>query len=465
MKIFKKILFFGLTFLMLTQCKKDQSVLNTSVQPAGDLLNTDFNGSLPVYAHTVKYDSIAMADDRYKYLGSNHDPIFGRTDIGLYLNANMNLTFVNFGSNASYLSSEIILALSIDSTYIMGSLGASLNYSVFTLDSVLNPYRIYYSTKANLHNPTALVGSFTGSLTTLNGKGALRIPINDDYAKSIFNNPDNLVNNETFQKAYKGFYITAAGTSLNSGNEGVIFKCNLDDALSGFYLRYQKQDSTGVKTDTMRFTFTGVTASRFNNAKFDFNNGGNLNLIQQVINKDTSAGSQSLFLKGMGASKLKVYIPALTSYVDSAFTLAINRAEVEFKLDPTFENDIKTPTRRYIVPPRLLLLPMDSLGREIYAPDQSNSARYDGVYDSGNKRYVFNIARYAQQVIKGQRKNYGFYLVVANTDLLYSPVYDGNAKELLTVRRDNFIERVVLSGNNGTKKPVLNLSCIKLKKN
>lgn len=467
MTIIKKILFFGLTVLAFTQCKKDNSILNTSVQPAGDLLNADYNGSLPVYAHTVKYDSIALADDRYKYLGSNQDPIFGRTDIGLYLNANMNLTYLNFGSDAHYTSAEIILAIAPDVYNYMGDSAAVLNYSVFAIDSVLNPYRIYYSTKANLHNTKTLIGAHTAAFSMMNGKAVLRIPIFDDYAKTIFNNPVYLSSNEFFQKIYKGFYISTSGTELNASNRGAIYKCNLDDAVSGFYLYYKLGESSAVKEEkSFRFSFTGVTATRFNNTKFNFSDGGNPNLVQQVINGDTAAGNQSLFLKGMGATKLKVYIPSLKSYVDSAYTLAINRAELVFNFDPSFDNNNNSSKVHYVVPPRLILLPMDSLGRETYSPDQlSNDFRFGGTYDSEKKNYVFNIARYAQQVIKGERKNYGFYLVVAGASTLYSSYREGESKELITVRRDNYMERVVLAGSNNSQKPVLNLSYIKLKKN
>ena len=112
---------------------------------------------------------------------------------------------------------------------------------------------------------------------------------------------------------------------------------------------------------------------------------------------------------------------------------------------------------------------MDNLSKETYAPDQNNSYRYNGnldTSDAAHPRYVFNISRFAQQVIKGQRKNYGFYLVVANTDIVYGNIYDGDkTKELIAVRRDNYMERVVLAGSgNSSLKPQFNLSYIKLKK-
>jgi hypothetical protein len=160
----------------------------------------------------------------------------------------------------------------------------------------------------------------------------------------------------------------------------------------------------------------------------------------------------------LGATKVKIYIPSLDNYADS--NVAISRAEVIFNIDPSY-----AVLPGYAPPAKLSLLPMDAQGREMYALDQADNSRYDGNYDATTQRYVFNIARHAQQIAEGKLKNYGFYLVVANTSIIYSNVYDGPAKELALVRRDNYAERVILAGSNkGSLKPVLNVAYVKLNK-
>jgi hypothetical protein len=261
-----------------------------------------------------------------------------------------------------------------------------------------------------------------------------------------------LVDNETLLNTYKGFYISTKGTSLNPvTKQGTISKFNLGDALSGFYLYYQNGTPSAVKENkTFRFAFTGSGSVKINSVKYDPSSGGNNLLLKQFNNVDTTAGNDNLFLKGLGGTKLKLYMPSLKSYADS-FKIAVNRAEVVLNVDPSFTS----PNGQYFAPVSLALLAIDSLNRENFVLDQLNTidaARYNGIYDETNKRYVFNIARQVQAIMNGKKKNYGFYVVVADPSLLS------------TVKRDNMAERVILAGvNNSTLKPKFNLSYIKFK--
>ncbi|MEI6019738.1 MAG: hypothetical protein WCR21_01280, partial [Bacteroidota bacterium] len=119
------------------------------------------------------------------------------------------------------------------------------------------------------------------------------------------------------------------------------------------------------------------------------------------------------------------------------------------------DDTLYTDNVRYNIPSQLSLIACDSVGNENYVIDQMTStdaARYDGGFDKDNNRYVFNIARHVQAILSGKKKNYGFYVVVANPDFRY------------TILRDNYIDRVVLVGtNNMTLKPKLTLNYIKIK--
>lgn len=458
MKILSRIISLFCLALLLTNCKKDHSTLGVDVQPKGDALNTNYNATASVYAYTLKYDSTACGNDRYKFLGSNQDPYFGRMDVGMYLNSTMNLTFLDFGADATIRSSEIILA--VDNLNYAGDPQALLTYSVFAIDSTISVSRTYYTNNTKLHNSKTLVGTVKTAFSLYNGKPVIRIPISLDYSRAILNNPAYLVSNDIFQATYKGFYIVTSGSNVNPYTaQGIIYKCDLEDDVSGFYLNYQNGTPSATKTDkSFKFIFSGSTAGRYNTVKYSPNVGGTNNLIQQVLNKDTTQGSEDLYLKGLGVTKVRVYIPDLNNYIDS--NVSINRAEVIFNVDAP----LTTTGGQYAAPVKLSLLPLDSLGRETYAADQLDNSRYDGSYDGTLNRYVFNIARHAQRIAERKLKNYGFYLVVANTDVVYSTAYDSPSKELIFVRRDNFLERVILAGNNkGALKPQCNITYVKLK--
>ena len=462
MNLSVKIILPALLLIFLMSCKKDHSVLGVDVQPVGDALNATTQ-SAPVFAYTLKYDSIISLNDRYKYLGSNQDPYFGRMDVGLYLNANIpdGKTFVNFGDDAQLTSSEIILAINGAGLSYAGSSSSPLSFSVFPMNNALDATKVYYTNSADLYIKNSVLGAYTGTLTGYEGKLVLRIPMDADFASAVLNNPNYLLDNTTFQTVYKGFYIKS---DIVSG-EGLIAEFDLEDPVSGFYLRYKNGDPSATKEEkSFRFTFSGTNINpiRFNTVKYDPSNGGNALLIQQVVNKDSIGGASNIFLKGLGATRAKVFIPSLKSLTDS-FDVAVNRAEVIFHLDPAFA------LTNYPVPTKMCLFPIDSSGKETFALDQLNltdRTRYDGSYDSDNKRYVFNIARHAQAVLSGKIKNNGFYLVVTNVDDLvtYKNFYNGTSTELLFAGRDHFAERVVLAGSNSTQlKPVFNLSYVKLK--
>ncbi|MDI1356556.1 MAG: DUF4270 family protein [bacterium] len=428
-----------MTVLLLAffQCKKDHNVLGIEVQPEDDKLGAQYFPNLQVYAHTIGYDSINSFNSSIKYLGSNSDPYFGNLNVGLYMNSNMTVNNLDFGPTAFVTSAEIVLA--INNLDYAGDKNAALTYSVYALDSLLSPTRSYYSNNFKLYNKNKLLSVSTSTFSQKDNILSLRFPVDSNYANQILQNPKYLISNTVFQDTYRGFYVTASSGT----GEGVIYDCDLDHPSSGFYLYYRASAAPADTIQRFQFTFSGSSSAKFNTSKFQPNQS-----LNNQMKGDTSLGAEAVFLKGMGATRLKVQIPDLKYRSDS---FAVNRAEVIFNVDPTFA----AGTGNYNLPPKLALLPMDSLGRETLSVDQSNTinmTRYDGYYDLANKRYIFNIPLHAQAIFRGKKKNHGFYLVVADP----LPPY--------TIRRDNSIDRVIFAGSNKTLKPVLNLSYTLLKK-
>ncbi|MBA3663045.1 MAG: DUF4270 family protein [Bacteroidetes bacterium] len=452
MKTVKNIVCFLVLVIVLSACKKDHQVLGADVQPEDDVLGASFTDATPLYLHTIAHKPTFSFPSEIKFLGSNQDPVFGRTDVGLYTNLNIPnaITNVSFGADANLVSAEIILvAPSLD---FLGNYFTPLSYTVFPVQTALSTSSVYFTNNDSLYNKNAMLGSYTGTFTVIDGKLALRIPIDQNYAQSILNNTQYLVDNATFQSVYKGFYISCEGSSLNPVNaQGMISKFSMNDPLTGLYLYYQNGTPSAIKENkSFRFAFTGTGSVKLNTVKYQPVNGAVSSLYSQLTG-DTVKGQQNLFLKGLAGTKLKLYMPTLKSYADS-FKVAVNRAEIVLNVDPSFTSS----NAQYFAPPYLALLAMDSLSRESFVLDQLSTvdaARYDGIYDNVNNRYVFNIARHVQAIFNGVKKNYGFYVVVADPSALY------------TVKRDNNAERVVIAGiSHSTLKPKLNLSYVKFKK-
>lgn len=427
-------------------CKKDKNILGSDVQSKDDVLNAQFSDTSTIYAHTVAIDSIASLNDNIKFLGSNQDPVFGRTDVSLYTKCALpnNITNVSFGEDANLVNAEIRLA--IRSLDFHGDYSTPLTYHVYEMNTNINADKFYFTNNNSYVNYNNLLGTFTGTFSNVDGTLVIAIPINSTYAKSILNNPQYLLNNTVFQSTFKGFYITCASSNLNpTSTQGVIAKFDLESALSGFYLYYQNGTYSPTKeTKNFKFTFSGSNVVRFNEIKHKFNDGAT-NLLTAQLQGDTAKGAEALYLKGLGGLKVKIKIPYLLNFV-SKNKVSINRAELRIKADVVKNgSDIKYPA-----PAKLALLGIDSTGKEIFTYDQTNTidfAKYGGTYDYTNNEYVFNIARDVQNIMNGKKKNYGYYLVVTDPD----PAY--------TARRDSYQQRIVLAGMaNALNKPVFKIT-------
>lgn len=435
--------------MLVLSCKKESHPLGLEVQPEYDILHANVKELKPVSIYTQAVDSILSFNDDLKFLGSIQDASFGRTDVGLYVNPNISVSNLSFGDTAVLISSEIVLqAYEVE---YMGLASSILNYSVYTLDSALSQDRIYYSNNMGLHNTNSVVAAYTGSYTTLDAKVVIRIPVDSLFASDILKNPQYLVDNATFQAKYKGFYISSASSQLNpSSNPGIITRFDLSSSLSGLYLKY-KVGPKQSEIKSFRFTFNGDDAVRYNTVKYQAMQGGHYLLTGQ-LKGDTAKGNESVFLKGLACTIAKVNIPISKNSADSSY-ISVNRAEVIFNVDESFLPS--SADGKYEAPPILCLIPLDENGNEslsAHSYNVSNLSRYNGVYDNSAKRYVFDIARFAQLVMRGSRVNHGFHLVVT----------DPSMPKVL--HRDQYQNRVVLHGmNKGDLRPRCNLYYVNMK--
>lgn len=419
------------------------------VQDEADVLNAKFSDTTTMTAYTIYVDSVRSLNDATKFLGSNQDPVFGRTDVSLFTKMSIDKVDLAF-PNANLVSAEIVIA--VKSLDFVGDYLCPLNYQVFEMNQNIpatdgsGNAKAYYSKPKSWYNTTSKIGERTCTYDVINGILVVRIPVNSTYASAILTNSVYLTNNATFQNTYKGIYITTSSTALNPVSaQGVIAKLDLENAVSGFFLYYQEGEiSTSKETKVHRFPFSGSEVVRFNEFKHEYSSGAH-QLLTQQMQGDSTKGSQALFLQGLGGVKVKFKIPHLLNYVKEN-KVAINQAEIRFKIDL----DKNGTDGKYNPSTRLAIFGMDSVGTELYTYDQLNTvdfARYGGKYDSDTKEYVFNISRDIQRIMNGSKKNYGFYLVVADGDPAYAS------------RRDDRAERVVIGGvGSSVYKPILKLT-------
>lgn len=421
---------------VVVACNKNNNPLGTDVQPESDALNTEVSDTATIQFHTIKHPKTRSYQDQYKYLGSNQDPVFGRTNASIFTNFSLpnGVSSISFGEDAVLDSAEMILTFTQS---FVGDTTTPLLYQVHQITQSLDRSGAYYLDTMLTYNGNPL-SSVVRRITKTGGFYTIRLPLNNSFAAAVINNPQFLSDNTVLHNNYKGFYITTKNSdNLTPTSPGALMKIDLDNSVSGFYVYYHNGSSSASKQPKQyRFQFNGDYASRFNNVEYYPLSGGTNLLIQQICYSDSTLGKQNVFLKGLGGTKAVLRLPHLKNYSDSC-PISVNRAEVILKVDPTFASTIGT----YDAPPQISLVALDATGKEIYVKDQFYSAdilKFGGSYDATNKQYVFNIARHVQDIVSGKLENHGFNVVVAYTDKLYVP------------RRDMRAERVILGGINNT---------------
>lgn len=441
----KKFILVLTSIFLFFSCKKNtnKSIIDNTL-PDTDILHAMYQDTFSIILKTQKIDTVRTYNEGFKYLGSNQDPVFGRTDAELYTHFSLpnNITNVAFPSDAVVDSAKIIFVFTEN---FVGDTSTPQRYQCYLLNQSLDPSVNYYSNATFSHQSTALADIVTKPIK-YKGYKTIQIPVFNGFAQSVISNFQYLTDNTTFQNTYKGFYITTKNTILNpSSLQGALMKIDLGNEVSGFYVYYHTGNPPALKESKVyQFSFNNSSSVRVNHFNYDYSSGANSYLYNQ-LNGNYASASQNVFVKGLNGTKVYVDFPSLKN-LSSLGNYSINRAEVVFKVDKSFiSNDVF-----YAPPIGMSLLALDSAGREIFTIDQYNSNNsllsYGGTYDKDKGEYVFNISRYIQWILSGKMRYYGMVLVATDPNIT------------LTARKDFFAARVVLGGyKHPTLKPVLKL--------
>lgn len=431
------ILSFG-TIISFSSCD-ESSVVGLDVQPSNDLLNIGFQDTTTLTTKTMKLDSIRTDEDfqtsSMAMLGKYLDPVFGKTTSSIYtqLGLSANISGNSFGTNP--ICDSVILALIYDSTSV-GTYGEKRRekqkLNVYRLTENIVRGSTYYSNNTlnydatdDLANgfvftpkPKTMVTIITSE--TVVAKPQLRVPLGATlFGQLLLNNQATgfLANNTAFQSnLLKGLYITTENTLGLSKGEGNIMRFKLDE--SKMILYYHNDDTT-----KQHFEFNLSSVAHFVHFDHDYSYGINVSLSKQLMN-DFSDASVT-FVQAMGGVKTKILTPYLLNWIDSG-AIAINKAELivkaaDGKLPNTFGPKTYSPPFNtslyqldtFSAPITLVIGGINDDGTGYSLPDATEGSSYfGGNYNSSTQEYRFNIARYIQQVLDGQRHNNGLYLVV-----------------------------------------------------
>jgi len=405
----KKIVLVCLSMFVFFGCKEEDNIVGLDVQPDSDKLSLLFNDTTSIYAYSVLEDSIPTDETSLSVLGFVSDPIFGKTQAGIYSQFRLAVTALDFGDSA--VLDSIVLSLAYD-----GYFGDTLKpfiVKVYELDESIDIKKTYYNTSSLNYYPTNLTETTNfyvypkpksiNPIDSTQKKPVIRIPLSKSYGNEKFiakSGTSVLANNDNFLAYFKGLYIHAEGVS----NNGSMVYVDMLNAWSCLTLYYHNKEKKGLKHS---FVIKDAAARFASINHFNYAD-AHASLKKQILNKDYSEVKEKLYVQASGGVKTLLHFPHLRAMFDSAQKVVINKAELVITRS---DDDYSV----FFQPPALdMYYKKDSAAStSYYLPDfLLGSDYFGGTYNANKKEYRFRITQYVQNIVMGEAQNYPLHLVV-----------------------------------------------------
>jgi hypothetical protein len=406
----------GGLIVMTASCRKD-NFIGEELLPDSDLLNSTRVDTFTMITYTDVDDSTVTSQNAFYALGSIESEFYGKTTAGIFTQMRLPANNLFFGDNPVVDS----VVLMIDYASFYGDTNSTQNISVYRMIEPLKSNRNYYSDQKFKHLPIP-VGkkvefkpNLSDSVVLSDGsrwEPHLRINLFDAFGQNIANLDSSVLENDTtFLKYIQGLYI-AADTITEGFSRGVMY-FDMASEISGVRIYYRNDEadslniffpfSSGVKTNYFTHQYPVSTPA-----------------YEALNNPDTTIGEAVTFVKGFAGMRTIIKLPTLTDLQD----VSINKAELTFTA--TYDDG-----RRFNPPPKLLLIPLDSLGHNSYIAALYSQEIFSTVIDDnlgatniGGEllksvseetgrtiyQYKFVITRHVQEILEGSLDNYGFAL-------------------------------------------------------
>lgn len=402
MKKCGSILLLVLWTLCFCSCKKDIDVIGLNLQD-DDILGADFT-EVSISAHSILEDSLPTKGLLNNVVGTINDPVFGQTAAGFCTQ------FTVSGSNTVFPKQAELdsVVLNLQYSGYFGDTLSPIRFSVFELAEALSADQYYSNDDDPQVLPTDLVynGTFIRPqpttpvrLDTATTAAHLRLRLTDEFGNRLLHlTQSQLVNATAFQNAFYGLCVRAEALANRTGNLCYI---SLTSAMSGLTIYYKvghvrKSYTFPVSSDCVRYNFYTHDYTR-----------GNLDFQRQVLQGDTTLGTQTLYLQPTGGVKTRVTFADLKQAFEGK-NVIINRAELVL-------TNVSTDEDYFFQPYNLGLQVVNGDGTTTYTPDDASltsSSYFGGIYDEKAKEYRFRITNYVQQKVKQEGSDVGLNIVV-----------------------------------------------------
>ncbi len=432
----KWAVFFIMGIVLMPGCRKPEEDLGLELLP-GDPLG--------FVAETAQLDAFMFQEDSTRtsgltrnLLGSYLDPLFGSVKAGIVTQLRMSSSNVGFGQDNSGLQADsLVLSLAYDGTsFAYGSLSAQ-QFEVYELSEDLYVDSLYYTNDVPEVIPEDLVAQRGARITPrplnwvyVNGDSLapqLRIRLDQGLAERFINSfgEPQFVDNTTFLEFFKGLYIKVENGQQLPFQDGILyFNLLSNDSKATLYYHNNNDQPELLRTFDMAINTNSV---RYTVVEHDHTAALDQTLVASL--EDPLASAPTVFVQALGGVRTAIRLPDIMSYAVEGRVLS--RAELVVPLQGTFNP--------YLTPPnQIFLFRRDSLGAEVFLPDQlTGIGTIDGNYRSNDREYRFNITRYIHGVLTGTIPNTGFEMVSgasgisANRVVLAGPDAEGAQMRLL----------------------------------
>ncbi|MDR0604201.1 MAG: DUF4270 domain-containing protein [Bacteroidales bacterium] len=400
------ILYFITGLIICIGCKEETGLIGIGDQPDGEFLNTNYFDTTTLIAYSTIHDSLITSNVSTNMLGYIHDPVFGKTQAGIYTQFRLSSFSANFGNNV--VVDSLVLTLAYAGYY--GDTLNSFRLNVYELTDNLTKNKAYYSKSFINYDNNSLTEVSNLYITptptvkqdTLASSYYLRIRLKTDFAKSKFISKSGssvYSSDAAFLEHFKGLYLEADNPTGN----GCMLSVNMTHSLSGLTIYYSNDQAKNLK---YTFNLNDSTVHFGVTNHFDYVD-ATPNLREQLNGNYTSAKE---ILYGQSGSGIKVTLNF--PYLRETFKdkkVAICRA-----LLVVSHQDDALPN--YLPPSALIMTYTDiNTGTGYLLPDYYlglGSDYFGGTYNQTSKEYRFNITKYIQDIVDGTSENYPLNLLV-----------------------------------------------------
>ncbi len=440
-------LLISLFILGLGGCKNPSGV-GLEVPP-GEEISGFFTDTVSVHGYTVRDDSTQSTGFNQAVFGYIKHPVLGTTIADLALEIGMPARLPRIAPDAVIDSVILVLPYGLDffgdtlnSTFALQvrPLNEIFAYNTFSTKSWkvrdIELGRVQLNRYAHKASDSLLVVRYINEMDSMVKVGPqLRIPLDKDYFRNLFSSElDSSLwaSPSSFRNHVKGLYLSV-DTNLSQGM-GRLASFVAVDNVSGIELRYRQPsltvDDDEDKIDTIR-TFFPINS-------YNPNSGGNLGFassVQNVYSTEVQAqldnpdgDADRLFLHAPVGLRGKISFPFIEELKNQ--NILINKAELVLYVDDSALQAFGAPA------PRLTLYREDIAGRRQNIPDgdavnsfgvpndprSMNFVNFGGWYHRVNKRYVFHLTSYIQDVLLGKINGNELFIAPVSPSLPYVPV-------------------------------------------